>query len=153
MGRGKFEDLKGMWFGRIKVLSRAPKERDGQSRWVCRCHCGKIFVAQSRYLKSGQVKSCGCSQKRVVTNDMGEYDMRKNSQSLDALELYFDIGDPYQNLANAIVAVAADDFRTALKQNNNKLKTSLEEFFHSNWYKSLTGVDADNLICLLQKEH
>lgn len=153
MGRGKYEDLTGTWFDKIEVLNRAPRERGGQPKWVCRCECGKIFIAQARYLKLGKTKSCGCAAKRASVGEMGKYDMRKNSLSLDTLELDFDKGDPYQNLANAIIAVAADDYRTALKENNDKLKASLEKFFHSNWYKTLTNVDGDSLIALLQKEH
>ncbi|MCM1232413.1 MAG: hypothetical protein NC489_20010 [Ruminococcus flavefaciens] len=60
--------------------------------------------------------------------------------------------DPYVNLANAIVSVAADDYRTALRENNAKLKESLEEFFFSSWYKTLTSVKPDILIKLLRDE-
>ena len=151
MGRGKYEDLTGTWFDKIEVLNRAPRERGGHPKWVCRCECGNIFIAQARYLKSGKTKSCGCLKKGKPANEMSIRDMWKNSESLDALDMENE--EPYQNLANAIIAVAADDYRAALKENNEKLKASLEKFFHSNWYKTLTNVDGDSLIALLQKEH
>lgn len=152
MGRGKFEDLSGTWFDKIEVLNRAPREQGGHPKWVCRCGCGNIFIAQARYLKSGKTKSCGClTKKGKPANEMPIRDMWKNSESLDALDMENE--EPYQNLANAIIAVAADDYRSALKENNEKLKASLEKFFHSNWYKTLTNVDGDSLIALLQKEH
>lgn len=152
MGRGKFEDLTGVWFNKIEVLSRAIGERGSNPKWVCRCECGKTFIAQGRYLKSGITKSCGClSVRGKSSNEMPIRDMWKNSESLDALDI--DKGDPYHNLANAIIAVAADDYRGALKENNQKLKTSLEKFFRSDWYKTLTNVDGNSLIALLQKEH
>ena len=77
--------------------------------------------------------------------------MRTGSDSLEAL--FLDADDPYQNLANAIVAVAADDYRTALKEDNPKLKKSLEKFFRSDWYKVLTNVNGESLIGMLQSEH
>lgn len=151
MSRGKYEDLTGTWFDKIEVLNRAPRERGGQPKWVCRCECGNIFIAQARYLKSGKTKSCGCLKKSRLANEMMIRDMWRNSESLDALDMKNE--EPYQNLANAIVAVAADDYRSALKENNDKLKTSLESFFRSHWYKILTNVDEDYLITLLQKEY
>ncbi len=61
--------------------------------------------------------------------------------------------NPYQNLANAIVAVAADDYRLALKKGNDHLIALLEKFFHSDWYRVLTNVDADELIAAIKKEY
>jgi len=63
------------------------------------------------------------------------------------------VSDPYQNLANAIVAVAADDYRNALKDNNKKQIASLEKFFHSSWYKMLTNLNPDSLLDMLRREH
>lgn len=82
---------------------------------------------------------------------MKKDEMRQTSDSLDRLKK--DDADPYQNLANAIVAVAADDYRTALQSGNQKLKSRLERFFHSAWYNALTSLDADALISRLHQEH
>ncbi len=68
--------------------------------------------------------------------------------------------DPYENLANAIVAQAARDYLTALrklkKNPGNKMAMSdamdLERFFHSGWYGVLTGVDPDYLIRRLREK-
>lgn len=68
-------------------------------------------------------------------------------QRLDRREI-----DPYVSLANAIVSVAADDYRTALKENNEDLKNSLEGFFYSKWYKVLTKVDPDHILLGLRVE-
>jgi hypothetical protein len=62
--------------------------------------------------------------------------------------------DPYENLANAIVAQAARDYLTALKKlkKNPGNRTAmddamqLEKFFHSGWYGVLTSIDGDYLI-------
>ena len=66
----------------------------------------------------------------------------------------------YQDLTNAIVVQAADDYRKALDgKSYSKLKTpegvieELEKFFHSSWYRMLTKVDGDFLIEQLKREH
>ena len=66
----------------------------------------------------------------------------------------------YQNLANAIVAQAAEDYRKDLRRimadpaDREALKDALkiEQFFHSGWFGVLTGVDPDYLINRLRKE-
>ena len=68
--------------------------------------------------------------------------------------------DPYQNLANAIVAQAAQDYLSALKRlkKNPRNRTAMDEamqmekFFHSGWYGVLTGVDPDYLIRKLREK-
>ena len=69
-------------------------------------------------------------------------------------------GDPYANLANAIVVQAAKDYMTALKKlkrsRSNKAALQevmdLERFFHSGWYGELTSVDPDFLIRELRRK-
>ena len=68
--------------------------------------------------------------------------------------------DPYENLANAIVAQAAKDYLHALKKlkKNPGNRTAmdeamrLEKFFHSGWYGVLTSVDPDYLIRRLREK-
>lgn len=68
--------------------------------------------------------------------------------------------DPYQNLANAIVAQAAQDYLSALKKLKKNPRNrmamdeamQLEKFFHSAWYGVLTGVDPDYLIRKLREK-
>ena len=78
-------------------------------------------------------------------------EIKSGSGSRDAL--ITNDGVPYQNLANAIIAVAADDYRRALKKGDSKLKRSLEAFFSSDWYKTLTSVGGEWLMDALQLEH
>ena len=61
-------------------------------------------------------------------------------------------GDPYQTLASAIVAVAADDYRTALRDGDSMVQRSVENFFRSDWCRSLTDVDTDRLMGMLRAE-
>lgn len=73
--------------------------------------------------------------------------------SISLARLRNDDEDPYQNLANAIVCVAADDYRTALKEGNKTLLLSLQRFFRSAWCGLLTGIDTELLMDALHKEH
>lgn len=78
-------------------------------------------------------------------------EMRAPSFSLARLRN--DDGDPYQNLANAIVCVAADDYRTALERKDEPLLSSLQHFFRSAWCGTLTGIDTERLMDALNAEH
>lgn len=66
----------------------------------------------------------------------------------------------YQNLANAIIILAAKDYRSALrrlmKSPGNSLAEDevkkLERFFRSGWYEMLTDVDGEYLMNRIRKE-
>ena len=68
--------------------------------------------------------------------------------------------DGYEKLANAIVILAAKDYRAALKKlkkwSRNEsakiMKDEVERFFRSAWYRELTSVDGEYLISKLQAE-
>jgi len=156
---GKAKDLRNRRFGSLKVIKRVENSSDNQPQWLCECECGNTHVAQGRYLKSGKVKSCGCMKRGAQPGEMSEREMWYSSDSLSRLQLDSDTysleqgADPYQNLANAIVCVAADDYREALKTGNTGLVNSLTEFFNSDWYKTLTKVKPEKLLSLLNKEN
>ena len=67
---------------------------------------------------------------------------------------------PEQNLANAIIIRACDDYRDALKKlkrnprhkESLKTKTEVEEFFRSDWYEILTSLDGEMLMKKLREE-
>lgn len=84
--------------------------------------------------------------------EMSIQQMKSPSESLQRLWFECHINEPYINLANAIVSVAADDYRTALEGNNEKLKKSLEQFFYSNWYSVLTKIEPDIILEKIKKE-
>ena len=68
--------------------------------------------------------------------------------------------DPYQELSNAIVIMAAKDYQHALRiQRRNpdsqaaRIKIDeIERFFRSDWYRLLTDVDGEILIKKLREE-
>lgn len=57
----KIEDLSGQRFDHLLVLSLAGS-KNGKTRWLCVCQCGKKTITYANDLKSGKVKSCGCMQ-------------------------------------------------------------------------------------------
>lgn len=71
------------------------------------------------------------------------------------------IGNPYENLANAIILTAVEDYRRVLKRyvKNPKSKEAaadvkeLERFFKSSWYSALTSVDGEFLIRKIRAEY
>lgn len=59
------KDLTGQRFGKLTVIARGENSKNGKSRWVCNCDCGKRKEKPvSVYdLVSGKVQSCGCLYK------------------------------------------------------------------------------------------
>ena len=149
---GRAIDLTGQDFGMLHVIKRAEGASGSHAKWLCQCkNCGKMHVAQGRYLKSGEVQSCGCMKRGKKPGVMSDKELSASSDSLYRLQM--DSSDPYQNLANAIVCVAADDYRNALKNDNAKLLESLTDFSYSDWYKKLSRIKPDALIKFLHREH
>ena len=68
--------------------------------------------------------------------------------------------EPYQDLANAIILMAVQDYRDAFKKLKKRprygpahdIKNEVERFFRSDWYRELTSVDGNVLIKKLQAE-
>ena len=67
--------------------------------------------------------------------------------------------EPYQALANAIVELAVNDYRTALKYHYHHpdkkeyadAVDSLEQFFRSGWYGVLTDLDGEYLMTAVRR--
>ena len=57
--------------------------------------------------------------------------------------------NPYEELANAIVLQAVKDYR--LHDDEQEL-ASIERFFRSGWFNTLTSIDPEMLISKLRKE-
>lgn len=69
-------------------------------------------------------------------------------------------GDPYRDLATAIVLQAVEDYRKALQKIQEskhdidaKIEADkIEKFFHSEWFEALSPLDGQYLLEQLQKE-
>lgn len=66
---------------------------------------------------------------------------------------------PLQNLSNAIILRAVEDYRTALaggyvdKKPPGSVIAECERFFRSNWFLVLTNVNGEVLIEKIRKEY
>ena len=70
------------------------------------------------------------------------------------------IEEAYENLANAIIGYAVNDYRNALKGHSYDRRISpdhlinrLEKFFRSNYFETLTRVGGEYLIQRIRAEH
>ncbi len=66
---GKFIDLTGQQFNRLKVIERTKNNKSNQIQWLCECNCKdktKVIVTGNN-LKSGNTQSCGCLNKELVS--------------------------------------------------------------------------------------
>ena len=61
-------NLAGQRFGRLTVLERVPRPpyyADTCAWWRCKCDCGNVIEINSRRLKTGNTKSCGCYRREL----------------------------------------------------------------------------------------
>ena len=59
------EDMVGKKFGMLLVIDEAGV-MNGCTSWLCKCECGQVKVLSCGSLRSGQIKSCGCLQKKSI---------------------------------------------------------------------------------------
>lgn len=64
---GKFIDITGQKFNRLKVIKRYGYSTDKHITWLCECECGNKAIVTGKQLRSGQTKSCGCYNKELTT--------------------------------------------------------------------------------------
>lgn len=53
-------------YSRLLVIKRVNNDFAGNSRWLCRCDCGKEIITWGIHLPSGNTKSCGCLQREAA---------------------------------------------------------------------------------------
>lgn len=61
--------LKGKKFGILTVICESKIKIKGNTNWLCQCNCGKKCNVVGIKLRSGQKKSCGCRQRRMLTDE------------------------------------------------------------------------------------
>ena len=64
-------NLLGQKFGRLTVLKKEEERYitpsgDKLIQWECQCECGNIIKVPGKYLKKGNVKSCGCLKRELT---------------------------------------------------------------------------------------
>ena len=63
----RFIDITGQRFGYLTVLDRADNNAHNQTRWRCRCDCGRETIVVAAKLRNGHTTSCGCMGLRHAT--------------------------------------------------------------------------------------
>lgn len=60
-GCAKSAIVAGNTYGQLTAIRATDKRKWGAVVWECECSCGKVHFADAVNLKSGSIKSCGCS--------------------------------------------------------------------------------------------
>ena len=65
----EFQNLVGKRFGKLVVLSLAPKTKNRSTVWLCKCDCGKEKIVRNKNLIEGITTDCGCvSKNNLIEN-------------------------------------------------------------------------------------
>lgn len=74
----KLDDLTGRRFNSLTVIRRAPNDKRGKPRWVCKCDCGTETTYAARDLKRGNLYSCGCQRSRRISEKNKTHGMSRH---------------------------------------------------------------------------
>lgn len=72
-----YKDLAGLRYSRLTVVSFDSLCKWGRAIWRCQCDCGSPCLVSSRYLRSGETRSCGCLRRKNGTQKQGSNETRK----------------------------------------------------------------------------
>ena len=51
-------------YGYLTVIEKSPiSDKEGRTQWICQCKCGNTITVAGKYLRNGNIKSCGCISK------------------------------------------------------------------------------------------
>ena len=63
---GKIIDLTGKEYPHFKVIRFIGMSNGRRRQWLCKCECGKTFIASSSDIREKKIVSCGCIQKEEI---------------------------------------------------------------------------------------
>lgn len=64
----RYKDIVGEVFGRLTVIEPTDqRSKDNSMIWKCKCECGNITLCNTKNLRSGNTKSCGCLHREMVS--------------------------------------------------------------------------------------
>lgn len=70
MTSGRFTDLAGQRFGRLRVMERAGSWSESV-HWHCVCDCGRCCIVRGGAMRAGYTRSCGCLRSEVASATIG----------------------------------------------------------------------------------
>lgn len=136
-------NIEGKRFGKLiakKYLYDIDRKNGHKDRvWLCQCDCGNTTEVVTRYLKSGDVSSCGCSNSKgnsLITRLLNQYHIKYNTEYT------------FNNFVTPNGGNYRYDF--ALFDNDNNLKC-LIEYQGSIHFKNGTGWNTDKNLQQVQK--
>lgn len=53
-------------YGKLTVIEKGGKSKNGHQRWICQCECGNLYEAEGSKLRNGTTTHCGCSCKNSI---------------------------------------------------------------------------------------
>jgi hypothetical protein len=74
---GKALELLGQRFGRLLVIKKINRRKNGCVVWGCQCDCGNYVEVIGTSLKNGNTRSCGCLSKE----NLSKYNEQQSEQS------------------------------------------------------------------------
>lgn len=57
---GLVKDMVGARIGALDVIRREGSDTRRRALWLCRCDCGREFIARGSQLRNGETVTCGC---------------------------------------------------------------------------------------------
>ncbi len=60
------QNMIGFRSGRLRVIARSAGPDPKRAYWLCCCDCGGEVTAMGKYLRKGEVKSCGCLNRQGI---------------------------------------------------------------------------------------
>lgn len=60
----KLIDLSGQKFNKLLIVERRGSDKLGHTLWLCKCDCGNYKICRGDKVKTGKIKSCGCSNQQ-----------------------------------------------------------------------------------------
>lgn len=98
----KYENLVGKRYGFLLVQNRE-NTKGKNSKWKCKCDCGKEVIVYGYNLKSGHTKSCGCLQRKRTSEAVKKH---------NTYDLTGEIGIGYTTNNNSIFYFDKEDYET-----------------------------------------
>ncbi len=77
----KLIDLTGQNFGRLTVLKRIRDNDLHRPHWLCECSCGEKKIIKGDYLRSKNIKSCGCLRREVTSRRSTKHGCRTRANT------------------------------------------------------------------------
>lgn len=93
-------DITGLRFGKLTVVERSIN-RNGASRWVCRCDCGNQKAIYGQHIISGRTRSCGCKRQQNFVANLKAGTARWNARRTRAKSALLDTGPDLSPLLRA----------------------------------------------------